>query len=440
MRFITSTDRKLARLALPVIFANVTIPLLGIVDTAVVGHLDSPNYLGGVAIGATAVSFVYMLLMFLRMTTTGLTAQAFGAADGRGLLRDLLQPLLIAALCGVVIVALSVPLTRMALWLTGGDPAVLIQAQHYLSVRWLSAPAALCNLVLIGWLLGVQNVRAPVLLTIAGNLLNIVLALWFVMGLHWQVRGVAAATVLAEYFTLALSVWLALAQMRRMQLPLADWRAALRGNVRRLLTLNRDIMLRSLLLQCCFASLTVVGARLGPGVVAANALLLNFLTFTAYALDGFAYAVEASAGQAHGARDRGMLLATLRSAVKQAGLIALIFSMIYLLAGGQIIRQLTSIAALRDQAGHYLPWLAVLPLLAVWCYLLDGLFVGATRGRDMRNSMLVAAVGYGLTLSLLPWLGNHALWLALSVFMVLRALTLWRVWRRAWRENRWFTS
>ena len=258
---MTPSDRKLARLALPVIFANVTIPLLGLVDTAVVGHLDSPHYLGGVAIGATAVSFLYMLLMFLRMSTTGMTAQAFGANAGQDILRNLLQPLLIALLCGLAIIVLHDPLTRLALWITGGQQAVLIQAQHYLHIRWLSAPAALCNLVLIGWLLGVQNVRVPVILTIAGNLLNIVLALWFVMGLEWGVRGVATATVMAEYFTLVLGVWFTWRQILQLRLPLAAWREALRGNVRRLLALNRDIMLRSLLIQLCFAMITVIGAR-----------------------------------------------------------------------------------------------------------------------------------------------------------------------------------
>lgn len=436
---MTPSDRKLARLALPVIFANVTIPLLGLVDTAVVGHLDSPHYLGGVAIGATAVSFLYMLLMFLRMSTTGMTAQAFGANAGQDILRNLLQPLLIALLCGLTIIGLHDPLTRLALWITGGQQAVLIQAQHYLHIRWLSAPAALCNLVLIGWLLGVQNVRVPVILTIAGNLLNIILALWFVMGLEWGVRGVATATVMAEYFTLALGVWFTWRQILQLRLPLAAWREALRGNVRRLLALNRDIMLRSLLIQLCFAMITVIGARLGPEIVAVNAILLNFLTFTAYALDGFAYAVEAYSGQAHGARDRQLLLDILRSACKQAGLVALGFSLVYLLAGEQIVRMMTSIPDLLRLARHYLLWLAVLPLIGVWCYLLDGMFVGATRGRDMRNSMIIAAGGYFITLSLLPWLGNHALWLALSVFMVLRSVTLVIIWRRAWQAGRWFT-
>ena len=440
MRFFTTADRALWRLALPMIFSNVTVPLLGLVDTAVIGHLDSPDYLGGVAIGATVTSFLFMLLLFLRMSTTGLTAQAYGARDPVALARALVQPLLIALVAGAAILLLRTPLIDLALHLVGGREAVLYQAGRFLEIRWLSAPASLANLVLLGWLLGVQYARAPVILLVVGNILNIVLDLWLVVGAGMNVQGAALATVMAEYATLIIGAVMAWKVLRLRGVSWPVLRQAWRGNLGRLLALNRDIMLRSLLIQLCFASITVLGARQGNDIVAVNALLMTFLTFTAYALDGFAYAVEAHSGQAYGARDRSQLLDVWRAACRQAGLVALGFALIYALSGGMIVDALTSIASLRELARHYLYWQIVLPLVGVWCYLLDGMFVGATRGREMRNSMALAAAGYGLTLLALPWLGNHGLWLALMVFLALRGLSLGWVWRRLWQQDRWFSA
>jgi len=440
MRLFSPSDKHLWRLALPMILSNITVPLLGLVDTAVVGHLDKPAYLGGVAVGTTATSFLFMLLLFLRMSTTGLTAQAFGAGDKPALARALMQPLLIAVAAGLLFVLLKSPLTHLALSLVGGDKEVLHQAALFMNIRWLSVPATLANLVLLGWLLGVQYARAPVILLVVGNVVNIALDLWLVIGLKWGVQGAAAATAIAEYVTMIIGlvmVWRVL-KLRGISLPVL--KTAWRGNIGRLLRLNRDIMLRSLLLQLCFASLTVLGARLGGEVVAVNAVLLMFLTFTAYALDGFAYAVEACSGEAFGAKNAEKLLSVWRAACRQAGLVALAFSLIYGLTGPQIVALLTSIPSLQQQADSYLFWQIVLPVCGVWCYLLDGMFIGATRASEMRNGMVIAAAGYGLTLFTVPLLGNHGLWLAVMVFLLLRGLTLWLIWRRHWQNNSWFAQ
>ena len=440
MSLLTTSDKALWRLALPMIFSNITVPLLGLVDTAVIGHLDSPVYLGGVAIGATATSFLFMLLLFLRMSTTGLTAQAFGAKDPVRLARALVQPLILALSAGLLIVLLRTPLIDLALHVVGGSEAVLEQARRFLEIRWLSAPASLANLVLLGWLLGVQYARAPVILLVVGNLLNIVLDLWLVMGLHMNVQGAALATVVAEYGTFFIGLWMVKRVLAMRGISFAMLKTAWHGNIRKLLALNRDIMLRSLLLQLCFGALTVFGARLGPEIVAVNAVLMTLLTFTAYALDGFAYAVEAHSGQAYGAREAGQLQEVWRAACRQSGLVALVFALIYALFGGQIIALLTSLPELRELANHYIIWQVVLPVVGVWCYLLDGMFIGATRGAEMRNSMAVAAAGFALTLFTLPWLGNHGLWLALAVFLALRGLSLALIWRRHWRNNSWFSG
>ncbi|HAT7495749.1 TPA: MATE family efflux transporter DinF [Raoultella ornithinolytica] len=437
--FFNAADKALWRLALPMIFSNITVPLLGLVDTAVIGHLDSPVYLGGVAVGATATSFLFMLLLFLRMSTTGLTAQAFGAKDPLRQARALVQPLGLATGAGLLIVIFRTPLIDLALHIVGGNDAVLEQARRFLDIRWLSAPASLANLVLLGWLLGVQYARAPVILLIVGNLLNIVLDLWLVMGLHLNVQGAALATVTAEYVTFIIGLLMARRVLALRGVSFALLKRAWRGDVRRLLALNRDIMLRSLLLQLCFGAVTVFGARLGGEIVAVNALLMTMLTFTAYALDGFAYAVEAHSGQAYGARDGSQLLDIWRAACRQSGMVALAFAATYAVAGQQIIALLTSLPSLQLLADRYLIWQIVLPVIGVWCYLLDGMFIGATRGAEMRNSMAVAAAGFALTLLTLPVLGNHALWLALAVFLALRGLSLAVIWRRHWRRGTWFS-
>lgn len=440
MQLFSSSDKALWRLALPMILSNITVPLLGVVDTAVIGHLDSPIYLGGVAVGTTATSFIFMLLLFLRMSTTGLTAQAFGAGDKTALARALTQPLLIALVAGVLFILLRTPVSNLAAALMGGSLAIQQQAQLFIQIRWLSAPATLANLVILGWLLGVQYARAPVVLLVVGNLVNILLDLLFVLGLHWGVEGAAAATALAEYATLAVGLWMVARVLKLRGIDFSTLKQSWRGDAARLFRLNRDIMLRSFLLQICFASLTILGARIGPDVVAVNAVLLMFLTFTAYALDGFAYAVEACSGEAVGAKDRSRLLLIWHAACRQAGLVALVFAAIYALFGVHIVALLTSLEELRQVADRYLMWQVVMPLVGVWCYLLDGMFIGATRGREMRNSMALAALGYGLSLLTLPWLGNHGLWLAVTVFLAMRGLTLWWIWHRHWRVDSWFAA
>lgn len=438
--FTSDTDKALWHLALPMIFSNITVPLLGLVDTVVIGHLDSPIYLGGVAIGTMVSNFLFMLLLFLRMSTTGLAAQALGAQSQQRLARAFMQPLLLALLTGLAMVVLRHPLIDLALRIVGGNVKVLEQARLFLDIRWLSAPAVLVNMVLLGWLLGVQHVRAPVIFLIVGNLLNIVLDIWLVMGLGWKVQGAAMATAISEYATLLLGLGLAWRVMRMRGISLLMLQQAWRGNLRRLLALNRDIMLRSLLLQLCFVSLTLFAARLGSEVVAVNVVLMNLLAFSAYALDGFAYAVEAHSGHAYGARDDSQLRKIRHAACRQACLVALAFAVLYFLAGQQIVAALTSLHELRALAHHYLLWQVVLPLVGVWCYLLDGMFIGASRGAEMRNSMAVAAVGYVLTLFSVPWLGNHGLWLALAVFLILRGLTLgWR-WHLHRVHGSWFAA
>ncbi|MNF47227.1 DNA-damage-inducible protein F [compost metagenome] len=426
--------RAVFALALPMVFSNVTTPLLGLVDTWVIGHLGQAWFLGGVSVGATLINLLFWLLGFLRMSTTGLTAQAHGAASAEGQLDTLARALGLAVGLGLALLLLVLPFLPAIIGLSGGSPEVQVYAGDYVSVRIWSAPAALCNLVIMGWLLGMQDARSPMLLLILSNLVNMVLDAWFVLGLGWQVRGVAAASLLADYCSLGVGLWLVSRRLRH--LPAEVWQSAWPRwwqwpAVRRLLGLNRDIFIRSLCLQLCFAFMTLQGARLGDVAVAANAVLLNFLMLISYGLDGFAYAVEAMVGRAIGRRDRQGLREAIVLNLGWALLIAIAFALGFALGGRQLIAHITDIPAVIAEANRQLPWLIAMPLLAVWCFLLDGVFIGATRAREMRNSMLVAVfAGFFPIWWLCQGWGVAALWAAMAALMTGRGLTLgWLCWQ-----------
>ncbi|UCP16769.1 MATE family efflux transporter [Aeromonas media] len=426
--------RAVFALALPMVFSNVTTPLLGLVDTWVIGHLGQAWFLGGVSVGATLINLLFWLLGFLRMSTTGLTAQAQGAASAEGQLDTLARALGLAVGLGLALLLLVLPFLPAIIGLSGGSPEVQVYAGDYVSVRIWSAPAALCNLVIMGWLLGMQDARSPMLLLILSNLVNMVLDAWFVLGLGWQVRGVAAASLLADYCSLGVGLWLVSRRLRH--LPAEVWQSAWPRwwqwpAVRRLLGLNRDIFIRSLCLQLCFAFMTLQGARLGDVAVAANAVLLNFLMLISYGLDGFAYAVEAMVGRAIGRRDRQGLREAIVLNLGWALLIALAFALGFALGGRQLIAHITDIPAVIAEANRQLPWLIAMPLLAAWCFLLDGVFIGATRAREMRNSMLVAVfAGFFPIWWLCQGWGVAALWAAMAALMTGRGLTLgWLCWQ-----------
>lgn len=432
-----SRHRAVFALALPMVFSNITTPLLGLVDTWVIGHLGQAWFLGGVSVGATLINLIFWLLGFLRMSTTGLTAQAHGAADGRAQLDTLLRALGLAIALGLALLLLLFPLLPRLIALSGGSPEVQLYAGQYVAVRIWSAPAALCNLVIMGWLLGMQDARSPMVMLILTNLVNMALDALFVLGLGWQVRGVAAASVMADYCALAVGIWLVRRQLRQLaptvwQDGWQRWRQL--APMVRLLGLNRDIFLRSLCLQLCFAFMTLQGARLGDVAVAANAVLFNFLMLISYGLDGFAYAVEAMVGRAIGQRDRQKLLEAIVLNLGWAALIASGFTLVFALFGAHLIGYITDIPAVVAEAHRQLPWLIAMPLLAVWCFLLDGVFIGATRAREMRNSMLLAAFGGFFPIWWLcqAW-GVAALWAAMAALMVGRGLSLgvtcWRLQR-----------
>ena len=431
------TQRKVWALALPMIASNISVPLVALVDSAVVGHLPHAYQLGAVAVGASLYTLLAWATGFLRMGSTGFAAQAAGRGDGAALRQVLVQGLILGVLLAALLALLAEPLCRAAFALMQPSAELAPLARDYFFIRLFGLPATLAGYALIGWLLGTQSARGPLIILLTVNLINIALDLLFVLGLQLGVAGVAWAGVIAEWCGALVGLYLTRAALARFPGRLNTQALRRWANWRPLLAVNRDIFIRTLALQSVFFLITVQGTRLGDSTVAANALLLNGLALTAYALDGLAHAVEALSGHALGARDRLALSRTLWVAGSWSLLASLGFALFFLVAGHWFISLLTSIEDVRTLAGRYLPYLALLPLIGVWSYLLDGLFIGATRAREMRNAMVIALALSLPAAWLLQGLGNHGLWLAFLLFMALRALVQGAMAWHLHRHNRW---
>lgn len=435
-----TVHRQVLWLAIPMVLSNITVPLLGLVDTAVIGHLSHAWYLGGVALGSTLISVSLWLLGFLRMSTTGLTAQAVGRANREQQARVLLQGLAMAMLLACGFLLIHQWIVDVAFHFSDASDKVKHYGEQYFSIRVLSAPAALANYVLLGWLLGTQNAKAPMWMVILTNIVNVSCDLWFVVGLEWKVAGAAWASVIADYvgtiFAL-LCVWRYWVK-QHLPLPWVAWRGSTQG-LSRFIKLNRDIFLRSLCLQLVFSFMTFQGAALGDRTVAANAILMSFVMFISYGMDGFAYAMEAMVGKAIGADSRQRLKEAMIGTVFWSLLICSGLTVVFGVLGDTLLGFMTNIAEVHHIALIYLPWLVAMPLVSMWCFLLDGVFIGATKGIEMRNSMFVAAATFFAVLLSTPLLGNHGIWLAMLCFMAMRGLTLAFVLTRQWRQQTFFS-
>ncbi|MFE8073296.1 MATE family efflux transporter [Marinobacteraceae bacterium S3BR75-40.1] len=433
-----SLDRRLWSLAWPLMLTNITVPLLGLVDTAVLGHLDDARFLGAVAIGANLFSVLYWTFGFMRMGTTGLAAQALGRDSADDLLRLLVQSLVLATTIGLGLILLQQPLIRVALWLMAPGPELHELAYSYAQIRIYSAPAVLCQYTVVGWLIGTQFPRDPMFIMILANALNMALDVLFVTGFGWQSDGVALATLLAEYVATGTGLWLVARRCPSGARFKTAWLTTF-ADYRRLIAVNRHIMVRTILLLLAFAFFTAQGARMGETVLAANAVLLTFLLIISNGLDGFANGAEALVGEAIGQRSRAAFRAVFRVALRWSLIGSLLFAAVFWLAGDAIVRLLTDLQPVRDTAHDYLPWVWLLPLAAVWSYLLDGVFIGATRTRAMQNAMLISVLGVYLPVWWLAQpLGNHGLWLALTALVLARAATMGWVFARLSHPWRWF--
>jgi len=423
-------NRDVWRIAAPMILSNITVPLLGMVDTGVTGHLDSPAYLGAVAIGGTIFGFLYMGLNFLRLGTCGISAQRYGAKDYDGLRVTLGQAIVVAILLAITLIALQVPIGNLSFYLIGADPVTTSYALEYFSIRIWSAPATLATYVLLGWFIGLQNARVPLMIVVTVNSINIVLDLLFVLVLGMKVDGVALASVIAEYAGLLVGIGFVILTLREHP---GHWVTATLVNVREyaaFLAVNGHLFVRTMALMFTFAFVTAQGARLGGLFLAANAILINIQFLTAFALDGFAHAAEAMVGKAIGEKRRDALQRAVKLTLRWSLIFAVGFFVLYIALGPVLIRLLTDLPEVRETALRYLPWLVVSPLVSVWSFLYDGVYVGATRAREMRDIMVFST----LIIFLPAWyflqgLGNDGLWLAFTLFMASRGIGMHMMYR-----------
>ena len=412
-------------IALPITLSNATVPLIGFIDTAVVGQLGEAHLMGAVAIGAVIFNMLYWTFSFLRMGTTGLTAQAMGARLPREIAGHLLRALLVALACGLALVVLQVPIRSAAFWLTGGSSEVLAAATTYFDIRIWAAPAGLVNFALLGWLIGLGRAGTAFGLQLVLNLLNIGLALLFGLVLGGGVAGVAWGALVAENVAAAAGLAIAWRIARGMgaSAPLAD--ALDVTKLCRSLAINGDLVVRSLTGYAALVVFTSEGARTGDATLAANALLYGMMAIAIYLLDGFAFAAEALVGRSVGARDRADFDRAVLISTLWAALFAVALGIVIWLAGPLIIKTSARSAEVQAVALDYLAWVAIAPLAGVWCFQLDGIFTGATRTRDMRNMMIVSIAVFFVAFAILGRaFGNHGLWASYIVLFVARAMTL----------------
>ena len=418
------THRAVLAIAVPVMISNVSTPLLGVVDTAVVGRIPDPAYIGAVAVGSLVFTFVFWAFGFLRMGTTGLTAQALGAQDSGEIAASLGRALLIALAVGVGLTLLQWPIREIAFGLLEGTAQVEGLARDYFDVRIWAAPATLANYALLGWFIGLGRTDIGLVLQLVLNLTNIALDVLFVLGFGWGVQGVAFGTLAAECVAAAAGMGIALRHLRVIG---GRWTRELllnRAKLKRTFAVNGDIMIRSLALVSVFVWFVASGAEQGDVILAANAVLMNLISVAAFFLDGLAFAAEALVGRAIGAAHRAGLMAAAKLSTLWAVGVAVLLSLIFAVFGPVFIDLLTVDPEARAAARVYLPWMALVPFLGVWAFQLDGIFIGATRTAPMRNAMLITLAIFLIAWWLLTPFGNHGLWGALYVQYLARIGTL----------------
>ena len=420
------THRKVLAIAVPVMLSNISEPLIGIVDTAVIGQLPEAHYIGAIAIGSLVFSIIYWGFGSLRMGTGGLAAQAFGASDNNELRAVLARAMIISVLIGVLLVITS-PLTGwLAFYLIDASTQIENEARIYFDIRIWSAPFALANYVILGWFIGLGATGRALSVQLVLNITNMMLDALFVLGFDMTTDGVGLGTLLAEIIASLFGLVL-IARRLRQTGGVFDRKAVLdRVKMLRTVAVNADIMVRSLALTFAFAFFMSRSASMGDITVGANAILMHMFEITAFFLDGFAFSAESLAGQAVGARN----LLRFSRAARLSGIwglaVAAVVAMVIYSAGGLFIDTLTVNAEIRATARQYLLWAAVTPVTGIAAFIYDGIFTGATRTADMRNMMLVSLALFLLCWWILtPLWHNHGLWAALNIFLLVRGLALW---------------
>ncbi|WKZ68663.1 MAG: MATE family efflux transporter [Melioribacteraceae bacterium] len=419
-------NKKILRLAIPNILSNLSVPLLSSVDTAIVGHLEKVSYLGAIAIGSMIFNFVYWGFGFLRMGTTGLTAQAFGKKNDEEIILVLARSLSVAFAAAILIFGLQYFIKEISFYLVTTEPEVEKYARDYFDIRIFAAPATLGLYAFHGWFLGMQNAKYPLILTVVVNVLNIGFNFLFIYGYGMNVDGVALGTVFAQYLGLILAIFLYLKKYREFTAALIIKKITDVEPIKKFFSVNFDIFLRTLSLIFAFTFFTAVSAELGTEILAANTILLQLWMILSYGVDGFAFAAESLVGKYIGAGNKQKL----QSAIKYSFIwgigLGVILTIIYFFLDREILAFYTDKTEIINLASAYFIWTLLAPLTNSICYIWDGVFIGATATKPMRNSMLLSVLIFYLPIYYLTVdiLGNDALWLAMISFMIVRGVSL----------------
>jgi len=420
-----SARRQVGRLAGPFVLANLGQPIMGIVDTVLSGHLDDPALIGAVGVGSLLLSYLFWVFGFLRLATGGYTAQARGAGDSAEVRAVLARSLLLAFALAALVLLVQGPVSRFGIDVIGASEDVSAGAALYFGIRIWAAPASLALYCLHGWLLGMRDARSVMVLTLSLHGLNAGFSCLFVLGLDYGLAGVAAGTLVAEYLAAGLGCLLILAHLRRHRARIGLDRLLDPSKLTGLFAANLNLMVRTFALMTGTAIFTSAGAALGDRILAANQLLLQLVALTSYAIDAFADSAEALVGAAKGSGSRRRAGRMIRASMELGVVAALGFALVFLLLGGEILGLFTKHEAVVLEAVRFLPWVSSLPLVSVWCYVLDGVFVGTTRTAALRNAMLASlALFWAAEALLVPIWANHGLWAAFLLFFSARGVSL----------------
>ena len=423
-------NRKILQLAIPSIVSNITVPLLGLVDVAIVGHLGSASYIGAIAVGGMLFNMIYWIFGFLRMGTSGMTAQAYGKRDLTEVVRTLLRAVGVGLLISLGLWILQSPILRGAFVLIDATEEVKRWASLYFNICIWGAPAILGLYGFAGWFIGMQNSRFPMFIAITQNIVNIAASLCFVFVLGMKVEGVALGTLIAQYAGLFMAFALWLKYYGRLKAYI-DWNGLWGGEeMRRFFSVNSDIFFRTLCLVAVTTFFTSTGARQGDVILAVNTLLMQLFTLFSYIMDGFAYAGEALAGRFIGAKNDVGLRRCIRLLFLWGIGLSLSFTILYAFLGRDFLGLLTNDTSVIEASGDYFYWVLAIPLCGFSAFLWDGIFIGATATRQMLCSMLVASATFFIIYyQFYQSMGNHALWMAFLGYLSLRGGMQWILWR-----------
>ena len=421
-------DRQILQIALPSIVSNITVPLLGMIDVAIVGHMGSPVYIGAVAVGSMIFNLVYWLFGFLRMGSSGMTSQALGRRDFKEVTRILVRSMVIALGIALLLIVLQIPMKWLMFWLISPTPDVVpFATTYYYMVIW-GAPAMMGLYGLLGWFIGMQNTRIPMFISIMQNVVNILASLTLVYGFGMKIEGVALGTVIAQYAGFIVALGLLGYHYGRLRKYLVWQGTFVREAMGRFFHVNRDIFLRTLCLVAVNLYFTSAGARSGAVILSVNTVMMQLYLFFSYFMDGFAYAGEALGGRTYGAHNRAAFRETLRHLAFWAVGVTLLYTLVYLLGGRWIVSLLTDEPQVILTADDYLFWAWLVPAAGAAAFIWDGIFIGITATRGMLVSSFVSSlVFFAVYMLTVSALGNHGLWLAMIVYLASRGVlqTLW---------------